>query len=175
MPNETYLEFMIFVNKALEFKEKSNLTYQEIGEAIGVNRSHVQRVFNMQTFPSFQFLIRLAHFMKIPLFSLLIPSEKLLQQDLANKINSRLKELNWNTDDLSNNTGISLLHLNDILNAETPLTDAERTTIIEVLDIEDEFTSLEIKENLLKGILADMGLNANQIDNIVKYVNDSLK
>lgn len=175
MPNETYLEFMIFVNKALEFKEKSNLTYQEIGEAIGVNRSHVQRVFNMQTFPSFQFLIRLARFMKVPLFSLLIPPETLLQQELADKINGRLKELNWDTDDLSSNTGISPLHLNDILNAETPLTDAERTTIMGILDIEDEFSTLEIKENILKGILADMGLKTSQIDNILRYVNDSLK
>lgn len=175
MPDETYLEFVAFVNKALEFKEKANLTYQQIGEAVGVNKSHVQRVFNMQTFPSFQFIIRLARFMNIPLFYLLIPSEKLLLQDLVGKINIRLEKLGWSIDDLSNNTGISLLRLNDILNGYTLLTDVERTTILGLLDIDDVFSSLEIKENLLKGILTDMGLQTNQIDNIVRYVNDSLK
>ena len=98
----------------------------------------------------------ISFFKKGTVVLLLIPSEELMQQDLAKKINERLKELDWNSEDLSKHTGISLLRVRDILNNNIAITDAESRTVEEVLNIQTDFSSWETKENLLKSLLNDM-------------------
>ncbi|AZR74022.1 hypothetical protein BBF96_11830 [Anoxybacter fermentans] len=173
MSNEIYQKFKVLTQKIAEFKEKNNLTYQKIGDATGVNKSHVYRIVNMDTFPSLKFVIRLTKYMKLPLFSLFIPSEEMNRQEFANKINKRLKELDWTHEEFSKITAIPLLRLMNIMQSNSSPSIEERKTIIKVLDLKEETDYLEIKLNLLKTILSDLGLKDEQINNIMQYVKEN--
>lgn len=77
MTNEGYQEFEILVERIKEFKERKCLTFEKIGNALGVNKSHIYRVMNMEVFPSFQFLIQLARYMEVSFASLFtLPEEE---------------------------------------------------------------------------------------------------
>ncbi len=65
---ETIFERKILARRIIEFKDKHNLYYQELGEAIGVDKSYLNRVVKMVSYMSVQVLIRLAKHMEIILF-----------------------------------------------------------------------------------------------------------
>lgn len=170
MSSERPDELTILAHKIAEFREKHRLTYQELGEATGVDKSHVHRIENMAVFPSLKFLMRLAEFMNVPLFYLFLPSEKLNKEHLAARMKIRMKELGWTIDDLAEKTDISTLRLMDFEQSNASPTIEEMTALRNALELNDDTDYLEVKFNLLKSLLEDLGLKDAQIENLVSYV-----
>lgn len=110
MPNELFFECKIMIHKLKKLKKERNLTYQEIGEAIGVNRSHVYRIFNnMESSPSLNVLIKMARFLQVPLYSLFIP---LRDNDEQVKLS---KGLEISPEEVDDHTEVNLNQLQMIL------------------------------------------------------------
>lgn len=87
MPNELFFECKIMIDKLKRIKKERNLTYQEIGEAIEVNRSHVYRIFNnLESSPSLNVLVKMARFLEVPLYSLFIPSGDYEEEFKGNRV-----------------------------------------------------------------------------------------
>ena len=144
MSNDNHEVFEVITQKIAQFKKENNLSYQDIGDATGVNKSHIYRIIKMDTYPSFKFLIRLAQFMDLPLYYLFMPSEEFIQQKFINKVCRRLKELDLQPTGLAEKTDISFLRVKDILNKSASPTPEEIKTIYRVLQIEDESNGLHI-------------------------------
>ena len=174
MSNEMPDELAFLAQKIAEFREKHRLTYQELGEATGVDKSHVHRIENMAVFPSLKFLIRLAEYMNVPLFYLFLPTEKLNQRHLANQIKTRLKELGWTEEELAEKTNISALRLMDFEQENASPTLDEWNVLQEILKLKQEPDFLTMKFNLLKNLLEDLGLKEAQIENILSYIRNNV-
>ncbi|MCK4257813.1 MAG: helix-turn-helix transcriptional regulator [Halanaerobiales bacterium] len=168
-------EFKVLAKKIQDFKKENKLTYEQIGNALGVDKSHVHRVINMETYPSLPFLIRLAEFMNLPLYILFIPTEKMIRQEFAEKMNKRIKELDWNYDEVEEKTSIPQLRLMDIVKGNSSPTNEELKTLATVLALKEGINYLEMKLNLMKSLLTDLDLKDNQIENILQYIKDNLK
>ncbi|MCK4257856.1 MAG: helix-turn-helix transcriptional regulator [Halanaerobiales bacterium] len=172
---QNFFELKILIQKIIEFKEKNKLSYEKMGNNIGIDKAHLNRIVKMSTHPSFSFLVRLAHFMKIPLYSLFIPSEEMSRQEFANKVNEHTKELNRNPEVLAEKTNIPLLRLRDILSGDLSPTIKEKNALTNALSLEEEIDYSEIKLNHLKLILNDLGLKNKQSDNVIQYVKDNIE
>lgn len=170
MTSERPDELTILAHKIAEFREKHRLTYQELGEATGVDKSHVHRIENMAVFPSLKFLMRLAEVMNVPLFYLFLPSEKLNQEHLATRIKTRMKELGWSIDDLALETEISTLRLMDFEQGNAFPSVEEMALLRTALDFKEDTDFLNVKFNLLKNLLEDLGLKDAQVENLLSYV-----
>lgn len=172
---ENFFELKVLVQKILEFKDKNKLSYEKMGNSIGIDKAHLNRIVKMTTHPSFSFLVRLANFMKLPLYSLFIPSEEMSRRELAEKINKRMQDLKWTLKVFVEKTNIPLLRLKDILQGDLSLTTEEKQTLTTILGLEEEVNYNEIKLNHLKNLLHDLGLKDNQIDNVMNYVTDNIE
>ncbi|MCK4261309.1 MAG: helix-turn-helix transcriptional regulator [Halanaerobiales bacterium] len=173
--SKSYFEFKVLAQKIKDFKKENKLTYEQISNALGVNRSHVHRVMNMETYPSLSFIIRLAEFMNLPLYILFVPPVEMIRQEFAEQVNKRIKELDWNHDELEENTGILQLRLMDIVKGNSSPTNEELKTLAAVLELKEGTNYLEVKLNLMKSLLTDLDLKDNQIENILQYIKDNLK
>ncbi len=174
MSDDTFYEFKILTEKIADFKDRNNLTYQEFGDATGVNKSHIHRVINRESFPSLKFIIRLARFMRLPVFSLFLASEEMNRKEFASKVKEGLKQLEWDVDELGRRTNIPVLRLMDIFRATSSPSRREYAAIIETLNLEKNINFLEIKLNLMEDILRDLNLKDEQIENVMKYVEDNI-
>lgn len=172
MSNEMPNELKILAEKIAEFREKHRLTYQEMGEATGVDKSHIHRIENMAVYPSLKFLIRLSEYMTVPLFYLFLPTEKMNQEHCAEKIKTRLKELGWGIRELEEKSNIPTLRLMDLEQGISTPNQEEWQTLVSVLELSEVPDFLEVKFNLLRSILTDLGLREPQIDNLLRYVKD---
>lgn len=74
-------ELKIVVEKLKDFKKRNNLTYEEIGNTLNVNRSHIHRIVKLEVFPSFHFLVQLAKYMGISLSGLFAQSGEASESD----------------------------------------------------------------------------------------------
>ncbi|MCK4259627.1 MAG: helix-turn-helix transcriptional regulator [Halanaerobiales bacterium] len=171
---KTYFEFQVLAQKITAFKKENKLTYEQIGNALGVNRSHIHRIINMETFPSLKFVIRLAGFMKLPLYTLFIPSEEMCRKKLTDEVNNRLRELDWNPDKLEEKTKIPLLHLLDILHGDSSPTVEEHKTLINILELEEGINYQEVKLDIIKSLLSDLEVESSNIDSVLQYVKDNI-
>ncbi len=171
---DAYCEFKALTQKIADFKKKNHLTYQQIAESIGVDKSHVHRVVNMETSPSLKFLLRLSRYMKIPLFSLFIPSKDIVGQDIAEKIEEGLTQFNLTFEQLTEKVHIPTLRLMDITKGNTIPTPDEYQAIATVLDLDqnDWLNSTEVKINLIKTTLLDLGFNEDQLENVLEYIHN---
>lgn len=84
-------EMKVVVEKIKDFKKRNNLTYEEIGNTLNVNRSHIHRIVKMEVFPSFHFLVQLSKYMGISLSSMFAHNDKDLITD--NEPNEQRLEL----------------------------------------------------------------------------------
>lgn len=173
MPKDQF-EFKVMAKKLAEFKDNNKLTFQDIGDATGVDKSHVLRIMRMESYPSLPFLIRLAKFMKKPLYFLFIPTEENERQEFSNKINLRLNELGYNIDKLSTITEIPTLRMMDIAKGNSSTTGEERERVLQVLDLTEETDFQEVKLNLIESFLNDLNLNESKRENIIQYIKDNL-
>lgn len=174
MSHDTFYEFKILTEKMADFKERNNLTYQEFGDATDVNKSHIHRVINRESFPSLKFIIRLARFMRLPVFSLFLPTEAMTRREFGTKVKEVLKDRQWSPEDLSKHTSIPVLRLMEIIKGNTSASRQEYNSIIHTLELEKEINFLDIKLNLLQDILRDLSLRDEQIENVMKYVEDNI-
>lgn len=167
-------ELKVLAEKIAEFREKNRLTYQEMGEATGVDKSHIYRIENMAVYPSLKFLIRLADYMNIPLFYLFLPSQKMSKKDYAEKIRSGLHNMNLTLAQLEEQSGIPVLRLMELEKGISSTTLDEWNTLQSLLKLDPESDLVENKFQLLQNILSDLGLKEEQIDNLLKYVRDHM-
>lgn len=179
MSNEinNYCEFRALTQKIAEFKKKNYLTYQQIADAIGVDKSHVHRVVNMDTSPSLKFLLRLARYMKLPVFSLFIPTENIIAEDTAANIQLAMENQRLDLETLEEQTNISILRLMDIIKGNSVPTAEEFSSLADILQLAENqwINTYEVKLNLLQNIISDLGLNEEQITNILEYIDNSSK
>lgn len=179
MSNEinNYCEFRALTQKIAEFKKKNYLTYQQIADAIGVDKSHVHRVVNMDTSPSLKFLLRLARYMKLPVFSLFIPTENIIAEDTAANIQLAMENQRLDLQTLEEQTNISILRLMDIIKGNSVPTAEEFSSLADILQLAENqwINTYEVKLNLLQNIISDLGLNEEQITNILEYIDNSSK
>lgn len=179
MSNEinNYCEFRALTQKIAEFKKKNYLTYQQIADAIGVDKSHVHRVVNMDTSPSLKFLLRLARYMKLPVFSLFIPTENIIAEDTAANIQVAMENQRLDLQTLEEQTNISILRLMDIIKGNSVPTAEEFSSLADILQLAENqwINTYEVKLNLLQNIISDLGLNEEQITNILEYIDNSSK
>lgn len=173
----TYCEFRALTQKIAEFKKKNYLTYQQMADAIGVDKSHVHRVVNMDTSPSLKFLLRLARYMKLPVFSLFIPTENIIAEDTAANIQLAMEAQQLDLERLEEETGIPALRLMDITKGNSVPSPEEFTTLADILSLNENqwINSYEVKLNLLQNIISDLGLNEDQIANILEYIDNTSK
>lgn len=172
-----YCEFRALTQKIAEFKKKNYLTYQQIADAIGVDKSHVHRVVNMDTSPSLKFLLRLARYMKLPVFSLFIPTENIIAEDTAANIQLAMENQRLDLQTLEEQTNISILRLMDIIKGNSVPTAEEFSSLADILQLAENqwINTYEVKLNLLQNIISDLGLNEEQITNILEYIDNSSK
>ena len=170
----TYCEFRALTQKIAEFKKKNYLTYQQMADAIGVDKSHVHRVVNMDTSPSLKFLLRVARYMKLPVFSLFIPTENIIAKDTAAHIQLAMEDRKIDLGKLEEETGIPPLRLMDITKGNTVPTPEEFATLADALELDENqwINTYEVKLNLLQNIISDLGLNEDQITNIMEYIDN---
>ncbi len=172
--SKSYFEFKVLAQKIKDFKNENKLTLDQIGKALEVDKSHVYRVINMETYPSLPFLIRLAEFMNLPLYSLFIPPVEMVRQQFTEKVSERIKELNWNYDELNERTGIPQLRLMDIVKGNSSPTNEEFKTLVTVLALKEGINYQEVKLNLMKSLLSDLDLNESQQDNVLDYIKSKI-
>lgn len=75
--SKSQLEFKVLAEKITEFKKENNLTYEQLGSMLGVDKSHLYRIIKVKTYPSLNLLVRLANFMNLPPYRLFLPTEDL--------------------------------------------------------------------------------------------------
>lgn len=163
-------ELKIFSQKLLEYKERKHLSYQDIADDLGANKSHIQRVATMETAPSLSLLAQIAAYMNLPLFALFVPSNEMIRQHFADQINNKLSGLQIDALELSEKTGIPLLRLKDILQGTTSPSKEEYHQLVSLLEIVEEIYTVETKEPLLRNLLSGMDLRESQIENILEYI-----
>ncbi|MCK4260234.1 MAG: helix-turn-helix transcriptional regulator [Halanaerobiales bacterium] len=172
MPKNRF-EFKVLAHKIAEFKKKNKLTFEDIGKATDVNRSHIHRIINREHFPSLKFLFRLATFMNVPLYSLFIPTKEMIHQDFIEKINTRLNELSWDYEELSERAEISLSQIMDIVEGNTSISKEDQDKITNILKLENITDHQNSKINLMKYII-NADLTDDQIANIIKNLNENI-
>ena len=171
MEKKTYFEQRILVSNLKKFKEDNNLSYEEIGNATGMNKTSVYKIFSMINSPSFEFLVNVSKYMKVPISALFTPGEDLLREYYAETINQRLQELNLSLHDLEKKLQIHPLRLNDILKARVTPTKEELSMICDTLDLsQEEVYTFENKNIMLGQLLKDFGLSNDQISSLVDYI-----
>lgn len=163
-------ELQVLVRKIIQFKEKHKLTYQQMANGLGVDKSYVHKVVNMKTFPSFPVLCKLSRFMEMPLCFLFLPAEEEVREEMAKLINQRLEEIEMSFDDLQAKTEIPHLRLMDILQGNTSLSKEEEEAISKVLKLTELYNYRKVKMRMLKQFLGDMDLVENQVDNVIQYI-----
>lgn len=176
MPSKTHFEFQVLSKKLTEFREIHGLTYQEIGDATGVDKSHIHRVLNMETFPSFKFLIQLAHSMHIPLFSLFVPTEEMLREHFCSRIQLRMDEWNWDVNTLSDRTGIPFLRLVELLTQKASPSCKEEDILHQTLHLEP-ILELDVASSvdLIRMVMTALGCSDEQKENVVTYIQNQIK
>lgn len=163
-------ELKILAEKIAEFREKHRLTYQEMGEATGVDKSHIYRIENMAVYPSLKFLIRLAEYMDIPLYYLFLPSQNLSKQDCARQIQNGLRDMNLKLSQLEERSGIPLIRLMELEKGISTPNLEEWSTLQQLLNLSQEPRHLENKFKLLRALLSDLGVKDEQIENLMNYI-----
>ena len=138
MQKKNSLESKILVDNIMRFKEGNNLTFEEMGKALNIDRAHIYKITKLINFPSFEFLISLARYMKVPLYSLFIPSQKVLREYYAELINTALEESHLDLSEFASKTKIDLKRLEDISTKAATPTLEELNELYEVLHIESE-------------------------------------
>ncbi len=112
--------------------------------------------------------------MKVPLYYLFMPTEKMNQYSLIEKVEERLKEYDWRLEELHKQTSINYFRLNDFMQENITLTDEEIKQIAKVLDIQVE-NSLTEKFGLFEGLLNEFGFEEAQVSNLMEYVKSNVK
>lgn len=172
---ETFFGYKVLVKKIIDFKERHQLTYQQLGDALGVDKSYINRVVKLKCFPSLPILNKLAQFMNIPLYFLFLPSDEMIRQEFIEKIKSKIAELKITNDKLGEKTGLSPIRLMDLLEGSSNITKEERSALATALHIDEDSNYHEEKMNLLEGLILDLDLKDNQKDNILQYIKDNIK
>lgn len=172
---ETFFECKVLAQKIIEFKEKNKLTYQKIGEELGLDKSYLNRVVKLDTFPSLPVLIRLAKLMQIPLYALFMPSDHLLRQEFVETAKAKMAEMKLNYDQLGEKTEISPIRLMDIFDGNSVTTQEERTALSVVLDVNENAVIQEDKMALLESLITGLDLQDTQKENVLRYIKDNLR
>lgn len=168
-------EFKVLVQKITEYKKNNNLTFEKLARDLEVDKSHLYRVINMKTYPSFNFLIRLAEVMQIPLYFLFVPSEEMIREENLEKIDQRIKELGWDHNQIAEQTGIPEVRIMNILHRNSSPTREEMNSLTTILALKDGINYQEVKLNLIKNFLNDLDLNNQQTDKILGYIKDNVE
>lgn len=174
MPKDNSFEFELKVlgAKVKDFKEKEKLTYQQMGELSGIDKSYIHRIVKRNSSPSFTVLYALAKLMKLPTYLLLVPSNDQLNELYADIAQKHLTEKNWTVEELHAKTSIPLLKLRDILNGVTKPTEKERSILsntFEMNDLINYHDKMVLLEDLLDGMLED-----EQKMNVMEYVKENM-
>lgn len=175
METKDFIELDIFRQKLNEFKKANNLTLNKIGEATGVDKSHVQRILTGENSPSFLFVLNAAKFMGIPLFALFFPTDEVQRLNFAEKIEARLEELKISIEGFASKTSIPILRAKDISRGKTSPTEEEFNSIVTVLGLEGETNLRETNIHYIKSLLGRVGLDNDHIENILEYIRDNIK
>lgn len=165
-------ELKILAEKVAEFRAKNRLTYQEMGEATGVDKSHIYRIENMAVYPSLKFLIRLAEYMEIPLFYLFLPSQKLCKADCSFQIQNGLSAMELTLLQLAELSQIPILRLMELEKGISSPTPDEWNILRRILQLNPKTLLLDEKFKLLQTLLTDLGIKDEQIENLMRYIQD---
>lgn len=172
MPKNSF-ELKILGEKVEAFKKKKNLTYQQMGELSGIDKSYIHRIVKRNSSPSFSVVMGLAKLMNLPTYSLLVPSEEQLTKEYASIAQKHLEEKNWTIEELHKKTSIPHLKLKDILKGVTTPTKAECSTLSKTLEINDLSNYQEGKMAILEDILDGM-LGEEQKKNVMEYIKENM-
>lgn len=172
---DTFFGCKVLVEKFINFKEQHELTYQQISDDLGVDKSYINRIVKLKCFPSLPFLNKLAQFMNVPLYSLFMPSDELLSKEFMAIVKDKMKKLKITTEELGEKTNISPLHLMDLLEGYSVITKKERIAITTILEINESNVYHDEKMNLLENLILELDLKSNQKENVLKYIKDNIE
>ncbi|AZR73414.1 hypothetical protein BBF96_08470 [Anoxybacter fermentans] len=167
-------ELKILGEKLAQYRDRHGLTLQDVGKAIGVSKGHASKLENGNANPSFNTLIKIAEFMKIPLYYLFMPTEEMNRRKFIEMVNKRLEELKWDLEKLQKATGINYFRLADFMQGNNTPTVGEMKKIASALEINFE-NILELKFGLFENLLLEFGLNDSQINNLIEYIKTHMK
>lgn len=153
------------------FRKKNNLSYQAVGDAIGISAAHVCRIENATAKPSFDVLINISRLMNVPLYYLFLDSSEHVDlSDFIAKIKTQLEKLDMSLERLAKDTGINLFRLLDILQEKMQPTSEELALLADKLQIAAPNLPVDQRIPLLERLLEDLNLDAEQVQNIIQYV-----
>ncbi len=174
MKNQPFFESKILAKRICEFKAKNSLTYQQLGDALGVDKSYLNRVVKMVSHMSMPVLIRLAKYMGIPLYVLLMPSEEMIRTEFVETLKLQMSEKNISTDELGETSGISPIRLIEILQGDSIITYKEYELLAEALQIEAPSYQADNLE-LLETLIFNLPMQDNKKDSVIQYIKENLE
>lgn len=172
---EAFFECKVLSQKIVEFKKKNKLTYQQIGEALGVDKSYINRVVKLDSYPSLPVLIQLAKFMRIPLYALFLPSDELIRQEFIHEAQIQMENMKLSFDELGRTTSLSPIRLMEIFDGKSMLTNEERTLLTSALDIPENLIYQIDKISILENVVNDLDLQDSRKETILKYFKEYLR
>lgn len=172
---EEYFESRVLAKKIVDFKKRNNLTYQQLGEALEVDKSYLNRVAKLNSYMSLPVLIRLANYMGIPLYALFMPSEELIREDFVETVKKQMNALGLLIDDLAIKTGISPIRVMEILDGNSSITNTEYDLLTEALNIPYKKLYREDQLTLLETIIHGLDLPESKKENVIKYIKENLE
>ncbi len=174
MKEQSFFESKILAKRIVEFKNKNNLTYQQLGEALDVDKSYLNRVVKMNSHMSMPVLINLARYMKIPLYALFMPSEKMMREEFMEAVESKMDKYQISVDKLGEISGISPIRLVEILEGESVVTAKEYGLLAEALHLEKPSYQDENLE-LLESLIYNLPMSIGKKDSVIKYIKENLE
>ena len=164
-------ELKILGQNLSRFRKKNNLSYQAVGDSIGISAAHVCRIENGTAKPSFDVLLNISRLMNVPLYYLFMDSSCAVDfSNFIDKLKEQLDLLNISVEELAKGTGINLFRLMDILQGKVPLRPEELTVLAEKFQLPAPELPRDQRINLLERLLQDLNLDPDQVANIMNYV-----
>lgn len=160
-----------------KLRSERDLTFEEVGRAIGKSPSTINLIERNQRNPSLPTLLKLANFYEVPLEYLLEEGNELVFDHVAKVLEQKFTTQNISLNDFAIETGVNYFHLVETLKGQYQLTSYELKATLKALDVKieelhpnlDKYKQYAVK--YLQALLLDQGV----IENILQYVNEQYK
>lgn len=157
-----------------KLRSERNLTFEEVGKAIGKSPSTINLIERNQRNPSLPTLIKLASFFEVPLEYLLEEGNEQVYDHVAEVLQQNLDERKNSLNDFAIVTGVNYFHLVETLKGNYQLTNTELKATIKALELSidkihpnlEKYKQYAVK--YLQALLLDKGV----IENILQYINE---
>ena len=170
MAKRENLQLRILVSHLKRYKEEHNLTYEEIGKAIGVDYTTAYKIFKMINAPSFEVLTLLAQYMEVPMYTLFLPTDDFLKEYYAELIQGGLAKNNIDSAQLAERTKINSLRMIDICRGATIPTQEELVRIFPELNLDLGQIYNDDTIKVMKSLLSNLGLDQEQREIVMQYI-----